>query len=134
MVEDEHPLRTRNSLEQLLHLLIIHPFDPLLIHELRLRTRMPHELKPVLVEGELVLAPARVVHDDGALVFAEIVLGLAGGRGEVDVAVRFLGRVTERCVVVERRGDVVLAWGWGWREYVYGHCLSRVVEAGVVWS
>ena len=64
MVEDQDSLRARDALEPLFCLLIIDLLYPLLIRELGFRTGVLHELQPVLVQGELVLAPARVVHDE----------------------------------------------------------------------
>ncbi len=115
MVEDDHALRTSCLLQQLLDLLVMPAPDLLLVHELRLRAHMARELEAVHVEAELGLAPARVMHDDRARVVAEVVLRLAGRRGEVDVAVRRL--VARRGEVVERGGDVVRGEDGG-----DGHC------------
>lgn len=79
MVEDDHFLRPRYVLEQLLDLLVILAPDLLLVHELLLGANMARELEAVHVEAELILASARVVDDDRAWVVAEVVLGRAGG-------------------------------------------------------
>lgn len=115
MVKDDHFLRPRHVLEQLLDLLVILAPDLLLVHELLLGANMARELEAVHVEAELILASARVVDDNGARVVAEVVLRLPGGRSEVDVAVGCF--VAGRSVVVKRGGDVVRGEDGG-----DGHC------------
>ena len=83
-----------------------------------------------------MLAPPRVADEHRARVVAEVVLGHAGRRGEVDVPVGLGGGVPEGGVVVERCGDVVRACGWGQGlrrgEYGCGHRVSLLVSLSEV--
>ena len=102
VVEDEHALRPNDLLQQPLDLRIIPLLDHLVIREVLLDARPMHPLEPVLVERELGLAPAHVVHDRGVRLAADVRLRLA-----LDgVGVRVRGLVVERLVVVEGRRDV----------------------------
>ena len=114
VVKDEDAFRAGDLLEDLLDLGVVHLLDALVAVELLLRARVLDELEPVLVERELGLASARVVHGHVVRLDPEVVRLLALGRGE-HVLVRLLR--ADRGVVVEGRRDVV-----GGEDCGGGHC------------
>ena len=102
MVEDVHALRACHLLQDALDLGVVLRLDDFVVCEVLLDARPVHVLEAVLVERELGLATAHVVHEGWLGVRPDVGGGLALGRN--DVAVRRL--VGERLEVVQRGRDV----------------------------
>ena len=65
MVKDEDALRASLLLQQLLHFLVVHRLDPLVVEEILLRADVLDELETSFVEGDGVLLSTNVENDCG---------------------------------------------------------------------
>ena len=90
VVKNDYPRGASQLLDELDGFRVVLFLYNLVVLERLVLCRAAEVLEASGVEGELVFAPACVVYDDRTRIVSQVVLGLAGGRGEVYVSVRLL--------------------------------------------
>ena len=126
MVEDEHALRARSLLQDLLDLGVVLGLDDVVVREILLDARPAHILEAVLVERKFSLAPTHIVYDRRLGVLPDIGSRLAF-LGH-DVATRRI--VVEGLEVVQRRRDVARGEDSGGGHYVDEGVVRKLEDRG----